>query len=138
MSDDDVKKNGSMTQRICSNVLESARSIDSSAFISTFANVAGGESTLVRVRMGSCKATRAAKTSLLVENLKKRWPLASICLTENALDGTTEAHFLLPSREECVSLAYEHAQQTDQALQLKKIVKIMAGVTFIAFIFSLV
>ena len=82
---------GGMVNAIYNRILDRAKALDMNASIANISKRDSDDSTLVRVRtsgdaaMGVLAALRAA------------WPLATVTLVENAIDGNKEAQVLLPN-----------------------------------------
>ena len=80
-----------MVNAIYNRILDRAKALDMNASIANISKRDSDDSTLVRVRtsgdaaMGVLAALRAA------------WPLATVTLVENAIDGNKEAQVLLPN-----------------------------------------
>lgn len=76
------------------NILRRATALDMHASIAGIARRDADDSTLVRIRTSS-------DTSLgMLEALRAAWPLATVSLVQNLVDGKTEAQMLLPNEED--------------------------------------
>jgi|TARA_B110000259_G_scaffold185532_1_gene234776 hypothetical protein len=83
-----------MAKAVCERVLNRAMALDMNASISSISRCGGDDATLVKIRtsddagLGVLAALRAA------------WPLATVSLVQNRIDGNTEAQVLLPSERD--------------------------------------
>lgn len=81
----------SLADRLCSSVLSIARAEDDGARISSVAKWEHDDSTLLRV------SADASTMPSLAAALRRRWPLASVGIVEDVMNGTQQAQLLVPS-----------------------------------------
>ena len=84
----------SSTNRVSELILQSCRSKDSEARISSILRDSCGR-TVVRVRAGS-----SSDSPSLLRVLRELWPLAKTSVVENQLDGSVEAQIIVPHAED--------------------------------------
>lgn len=119
-----------MAQKLCRRILTTVQSVDADASISSVSKWDNDDSTLVRVRTSGLAT---ASTSLIVGALRAAWPLASVSIVENVVDGTSEAQVLVPSLDDQRSIAQQHALDTPLARALRKIALLGAVVWAMCF-----
>ncbi len=81
----------SLADRLCSSVLSIARAEDDGARISSIAKWEHDDSTLLRV------SADAGTIPSIAAALRRRWPLASVGIVEDVMNGTQQAQLLVPS-----------------------------------------
>ena len=109
-----------MTQFVCENILKRARQFDEDARISSVSRRDMDDGILVRV------ATKMDQgRSGLVQALRDQWPLASVSLVENLVDGHTEAQVLLPNESEQRHLAKIMAHLSGGQAVLRKVANVL-------------
>lgn len=90
----DGGKRVTFSDRVSELILQSCRSKDSSARISTILRDSSGR-TVVRVRTGE-----SSDAVSLLRALRDLWPLAKTTVVENHLDGSVEAQIIVPREED--------------------------------------
>ena len=81
-------------QTLCRRILASVKTTDDAASISSVSSWDHTDATLVRIR-----ASKAQQTPLaIVSALRSAWPLATVSLVENVVDGSIEAQMAAAHR----------------------------------------
>jgi|TARA_B100000809_G_C15124628_1_gene525674 hypothetical protein len=112
-----------MTQFVCENILKRAQQFDEDARISSVSRRDMDDGILVRV------ATKVGNgPSGLVQALRDQWPLASVSLVQNLVDGHTEAQVLLPNESEQRHLAKIMAQLSGGQDILRKVANVLIAI----------
>ena len=83
-----------MVRSACESILGRALALDMNASIANVSRRDADDATLVRIRTSS-----DASMGVLAA-LRAAWPLATVSLVENAIDGNTEAQVLLPNERD--------------------------------------
>lgn len=83
-----------LADRLCSSVLSIARAEDDGARIASIAKWEHDDSTLLRV------SADAGTIPSIAAALRRRWPLASVGIVEDVMNGTQQAQLLVPSGED--------------------------------------
>jgi hypothetical protein len=98
-------KRNSLANRVAELILQSCRSVDSSAHISSVLRDSEGR-TIVRVR-----ADPRNDPNVVLGALQARWPLARSSVHENALDGIVEAEIIVPRERDEQRRAWNRAKR---------------------------
>ena len=117
---------------VCDQLLKTVHTVDGNARISAVARREDDESTLVRLRLSS-RLTDAAKLTV-TSALNAVWPLASVSLVENVVDGTVETQVLLPSASYQNELARERVHMLPHLQKLVHAARLFALVGVVAFL----
>jgi hypothetical protein len=117
---------------VCEQLLKTVHAVDNHARISAVARREDDESTLVRLRLSS-RLTDAAKLTV-TSALNAVWPLASVSLVENVVDGTVETQVLLPSASHQNELARERVHMLPHLQKLVHAARLCAMVGVVAFL----
>lgn len=107
-----------MAQFVCENILKRARQFDEAARISSVSRRDADNGVLVRL------VTTAGSLGM-VQALRDAWPLASVSLVENLVDGRTEAQVLLPNEAEQRQVAKAIAQFSRWQEPLRKLANVL-------------
>ena len=121
-----------MSWEMCDQLLRTVHTVDNHARISAVARREDDESTLVRLRLSS-RLTDAAKLTV-TSALNAVWPLASVSLVENVVDGTVETQVLLPSASDQNELARSRVHMLPHLQKLVHMARFFALVGVVAFL----
>ena len=124
------KKTQSLSARLGESVQDLARAVDSEARV-THVSSQGDGSFLVRVRGGRDHADGIRTV------LRGYYPLASVAIVENVLEGSISAEVLFPSQEDERALALQIARESGASRFLSSAALCSAGVAFLSFAFIL-
>ena len=80
-----------MVKAVCDRILGRAMALDTRAEVASVSRRDADDATLVRIRTSKDAALG------VLSALRAAWPLATVSLVENCLNGNTEAQVLLPS-----------------------------------------
>mgnify|MGYP005623372229 FL=1 len=83
-----------MVKAVCERILHRAMALDMNAEVASVSRRDADDATLVRIR-----TSKDAALGVLAA-LRAAWPLATVSLVENCLNGNTEAQVLLPSKRD--------------------------------------
>ena len=83
-----------MVKTVYNCILDRAKALDMNASIANISRRDADDATLVRVRTSSDAAMG------VLAALRAAWPLATVTLVENAIDGKKEAQVLLPNEQD--------------------------------------
>ena len=95
-----------MTELIYKSVLQKAQELDAGTRITFVSRRDADDSVLVRL------APTKSDSQPLMQALRASWPLASISLVKNLVNGRTEAQMLLPNEDDQREIAKMLAQQS--------------------------
>ena len=87
-----------MVRLVCKSILQQAQEFDDNAQIASVSRRDFDDSVLVRLRLQSGSVA-------IVNALRSSWPLASVSMVKNLVDGRTEAQVLLPNAHQQHELA---------------------------------
>tara|TARA_X000000368_G_C22382103_1_gene429507 strand:- start:72 stop:428 length:357 start_codon:yes stop_codon:yes gene_type:complete len=108
-------------------VLNTARSVDDSARISSIARWEHDDSTLLKV------STESATPFKIADVLRRRWPLATVSIVQNVISGHSEAQVLVPSSADQIKRANDMAKESSTALWLSLLVRVLRAAATICF-----
>ncbi len=114
-----------MAQALCERILQRAQQFDNGARIASVRRTETDDG--VRVRLDTPKGSNG-----LVQALRDAWPLASVCLVENLVNGRTEAQVLLPDAAEQQELARGIAARSAWQEPLRKVAHVLAVLLAVA------
>lgn len=123
----------SVADSLCRRVLSTVRSVDSKASITSVAKWESDDSTLVRLKTSTGSVMTAIQAAL-----RLAYPLASISIVENVIDGTNEAQILLPSKTEQEWIARDKALQIPRVKRLSQLTSVIGFGATIAFLIAFV
>ena len=103
------RKRESTANRVAELILQSCRSVDSSAHISSVLRDSEGR-TIVRVR-----ADPRNDPNIVLGALKALWPLARSSVHENSLDGIVEAEITVPRERDEQKRAWNRARKSKRS-----------------------
>lgn len=89
----------------CDRVLDRVKGLDASASITSISRRDTDDSMLVRVR------TAPATAAVVLESLRRAWPLATVSIVENLITGRSEAQVSLPNERDQAELAVRMAHE---------------------------
>jgi hypothetical protein len=113
-----------MVLALCKSILKNVKTFDDEAHITSVSRRdtdVGGGGILVRL------ATNAASPGML-ESLRASWPLASVSMVKNPVDGRTEAQVLLPSDDDQREMAKTLAQRSAWQKPLRTLANVLIAV----------
>lgn len=119
-----------LAQKLVRRILTTVKAVDADASISSVSRWDHDDSTLVRVRTSGLAA---ASPSVVVAALRAAWPLASVSIVENVVEGTSEAQLLVPSLDDQRALARQRAIDAPLARALRKLALLVAVVSVACF-----
>ena len=119
----------SLAGQLCRRVLSTVQAVDSDASITSVSRWDHDNATLVRIRASGNQTPHG-----ILNALKRAWPLASVSLVENVVEGTTEAQMLVPSRDEQHVLARRQALTTVSTRITRTILRLVACATLLTFV----
>lgn len=119
---DDASQPQTLADRLCAAALKTARSVDSSARISSVSRWEHDDSTLLKVRTDSGSSFGVA------DALRRRWPLASVCTVQDDINGKSETQVLVPTGIDQLYRAHAIAMESSAALWLSLLVRAL-GIT---------
>ena len=96
-----------MAGLIYERVLEKAREFDAGARISSITRRDADDGVLVRLT-----PSNNGDSKDLLQSLRASWPLATVSLVKNLMNGRTETQVLLPNEDEQREIAMTLAQQS--------------------------
>ena len=123
---------GSQLKQLCGRLLTSIHAVDSSASISSVSRWDEDDSTLVRVR----SSTESLSVDVL-QALRNAWPLATVALVENVVEGVNEAQVVVPSRKEAMHRAEAVVRQRGVVRFFHAMLRIGVLSTFMLFVISM-
>lgn len=104
------------------NILSRAKALDMHASVASISRRDADDSTLVRIRTSS-------DTSMgVLAALRAAWPLATVSLVQNLVDGKTEAQMLLPNEEDQLA----HAKVLANYAKGQKPLRLLANILLAA------
>jgi hypothetical protein len=107
-----------MAQALCERILERAQRFDDGARIASVRRTEAHD--------GMCVRLETPKgSSGLVQALRDAWPLASVCVVENVVNGRKEAQVLLPDAEEQQARARGIAARSAWQEPLRKVTSVL-------------
>lgn len=95
-----------MTDLIYKSVLQKAQELDAGTRITSVSRRDADDSVLVRL------APTKSDSQPLMQALRDSWPLATVSLVKNLVNGRTEAQMLLPNEDDQREIAKLLAQQS--------------------------
>ena len=120
-----------LAQELVEAVLRKAVEGDATASIASVSKWENDDSTLVRLRTkGSVVCLR--------DRLKISWPLSTVSLVENVVDGYTEAQLLIPSADDQNDIAHSLTCSTTPVKVASIITKTCLVCSLLTFVVSIV
>tara|TARA_B100000965_G_scaffold307102_1_gene266040 strand:- start:757 stop:1176 length:420 start_codon:yes stop_codon:yes gene_type:complete len=116
-----------LAERLSKGVLNTARSVDASARISSIARWEHDDSTLLKV------STESETPFQIADVLRRRWPLATVSIVQNVISGHSEAQVLVPSSADQIKRANDMAKESSTALWLSLLVRVLGAAATICF-----
>ena len=116
---------------ICCSRLKRVQQFDDDARISSISRRDADDGILVRL-------ATSARSNSMVKAIREAWPLASVSLVENLVDGSTEAQVLLPDEAEQQALAKGIAASTTWQEPLRKVANVLVALLAIACVHKVV
>ena len=116
-----------LARQLCRRVLSAAKTVDDQARITSVSRWDTDNSTLLRINTG------LGSPMQLAERLRAVFPLAKVSLTENVVEGTTEAQILVPSDGEQRELARALAEDVPVARRVRAAARGLAVAALVAF-----
>jgi hypothetical protein len=120
-----------MSEQIYENILKRVQQFDDDARISSISRRDADDGILVRL-------ATSARSNSMVKAIREAWPLASVSLVENLVDGSTEAQVLLPDEAEQQALAKGIAASTTWQEPLRKVANVLVALLAIACVHKVV
>ena len=106
-------------------VLQKAQEVDASARVTSVSRRDADDGVLVRLA-----ASGGGDAQDMVRSLRSSWPLATVSLVKNLMNGRTETQVLLPNeseqREIAMALAYQSAWQRQLRLLANGLMVVLA------------
>lgn len=124
---DDRGEATTLARQLCRRVLSTAKTVDDQARITSVSRWDNDNSTLLRI------STQLGTPVQLAQTLRRVFPLAKVSLTENVVEGTTEAQILVPSDDEQRDLARALAGDVPLARRTRSLVRALAIAALVAF-----
>jgi hypothetical protein len=112
----------SLAARLGTAVETAARVVDATARISSISRWDHDDSTLLRV------STDTGASFGVADTLRRRWPLATVCVVNDDVNGMTQTQILVPSGEDQRHLASSLASESGMARWLAAVSKVLAAV----------
>jgi hypothetical protein len=127
-ANDDASQPPTLADRICTAALKTARSVDTTARISSVARWEHDDSTLLKVR------TESGSSFGVADALRRRWPLASVCTIQDEINGKSETQVLVPTGSEQLYRAHAMAMDSSAARWLSLLVRVLGITAAICFV----
>lgn len=112
----------SLAARLGTAVETAARVVDATARISSISRWDHDDSTLLRV------STDSGASFGVADALRRRWPLATVSVVSDDVNGLTQTQILVPSGEDQKHLASSLANDSGMARWLAVVTKTLAAV----------
>ena len=123
----DQQPTTTLARQLCRRVLSTAKAVDDQARITSVSRWDADNSTLLRI------STQLGTPVQLAQALRAVFPLAKVSLTENVVDGTTEAQILVPSDDEQRDIARALAGDVPLTKRVRTVVQGLAIAALAAF-----
>ena len=133
------QRTDSLAHALVRRVLTKARSVDSNVKLSSISEIDETSNTLMRLRTSveGDDSSRNATAKRLAEVLRCAWPLATVGVVENVLDGGLETTILLERATVSAERAREIARDGARARRLATLALALLGATVFSTAYAL-
>ncbi len=121
-----------MTDLIYKSVLQKAQELDAGTRITSVSRRDADDSVLVRL------APTKSDSQPLMQALRASWPLATVSLVKNLVNGRTEAQVLLPNEDDQREIAKMLAQQSAWQHPLRLLANSLVALLALACVYQVV